>query len=82
MRTTQADLDRVQRIGSQARDTQTIRDIRSPLTIRCKEWKHWYPLAPEEDMGRSPLSEYMSLSLKLTTNSGSLFEDKMRDIFL
>ena len=42
------------------------------------------PWLPEEDMGRSPLSEYICLSIYLSTNNKlwALLENKMRDIFI
>ena len=45
---------------SQARDTQQTRGVSDKLARGCK---HWHL---EEDMGRSPLSEYMSLHPSLT----------------
>ena len=73
MRTTQSDLDRVQRIGSRARDRQPIRGVSDVSDdTACKGVQALAPLAPGRRHGtrRSPLSEYMSLhlSLKLTTN--------------
>ena len=85
--TMRSDLDRVQRIENRARDTQPIRGIRLPLTIRlARRCKRWHPLAPGIRYGtrrRSPLSEYMSLhlSLELTTNCGPLSRIKWEIYF-
>ena len=59
--------------GSRAWDTQPII---SSLTSLQRGASVGTPWLPEEDMGRSPLSEYMSLhlSLKTTTNSGPFRE--------
>ena len=83
MRTMRADSDRVSRIEGRARDTQTIRGISGDTA--CKGVQALAPLAPGRKYGtrRSLLSEYMSLHLflKLTTNCGPLFENKMREIY-
>ena len=63
--TTQSDLDRVQRIGSRARDTPAIRGVRSSLTIRCKGGASFGTLwLPEEDMGQEEVP-YLSICLSI-----------------
>ena len=49
MRTTQSDLDRVQRIGSRVRDTQSVRGVSDEFARGCKRWHH---LAPGRRFGK------------------------------
>ena len=75
----------VQSESSRTRDTQPIRGVRLPLTIRLsRRRKRCYPLAPGRRFGTRwiPLSEYMilHLSLKLTTNCVPLSRIK-RDMY-
>ena len=62
MRTARSHLDRVQRIGSRAMDLQPISSSLTSLQWGVSVGTPWLL---EEDMGRSPLSEYMSLHLSL-----------------
>ena len=84
MRTTLSDLDRVQRIRSQARDRQPIRGVSDNTA-----WKGVQALVPPGsqkkiwDKKKSPFWAYVSPSISQTNNELCVhFENKMTDIFL
>ena len=64
---------------SWARDAQLIRGVSDELASGCKCWHPWLL---EEDTGRSPLSEYMSLHPSLTHHRNiNPFQNKVWEIY-
>ena len=80
MITTRSDLDRVQRIGGQARYTQLIRGVSA-----CKGVQALAPPGSQKkvwDKKKSPLSICLSIYLSTNNKLWASFENKTRDIFL
>ena len=78
MRTAWLDLDRVQRIaverGTRSRPEESLTSLQGGASVGT-------PWLPEEDKGRSPLSE-IRLSIYLSNNNSGPFKNIMRYIFI